>query len=101
MSTLLAATITGIVTLPQQVRHVEVARADPGASVDDQHRDVGVGQRGARLLLDLPGEVVALVEVDAAGVDQRQRPPVPVGVSSLRSRVTPGQLVHDRLPRLA
>ena len=52
----------------------------------------GVGQRGARLVLDRDGQRVVVVEVHAAGVDQREA----CGRSSrssisLRSRVTPGR----------
>ena len=82
-SILLAATITGIVDVAQQVGHVEVTGPDASLGVDDQDGDVGLGDRLARLLLDLAGEVIALVEVDAAGVDQRQRATVPLGLQLL------------------
>ena len=55
----------------------------PGARVDDEQRDLGVGERRARLVLDRDGERVLVVEVDAAGVDQRERAPVPLGVELL------------------
>ena len=55
----------------------------PGARVDDEQRDLGVGERRARLVLDRDGERVLVVEVDAAGVDQRERAPVPVGLELL------------------
>ena len=86
--------------LAQQVGHVEVARADTGPGVDHQHGDVGFGQRLTRLLLDLPGQVVALIQVDTAGVDQRQGTPVPLGVELLAVACDARKLVHDRLPRL-
>ena len=91
VSHLLAATSTGSWRAPQQVGHLLLAGAQARPGVDDQHRDVGVGERRARLLLDLARELVVVLEVDAAGVDQRERPPVPLGRSSLRSRVTPGR----------
>ena len=90
-SILLAATSTG--SGPRRSRSAISWSPGPqaGARVDDEHRDVGVGERRARLLLDRARELVAVVEVDAAGVDQRERAAVPLAsASSLRSRVTPG-----------
>ena len=60
----------------------------------------GVGQRGARLVLDRDGERVLVVEVDAAGVDQRERAPVPVRLELLAVARDARALVHDRLARL-
>ena len=45
-------------------------------------------------------ELVAVLEVDAAGVDQRQRAAVPVGAELLAVARDPRALVHDRLARL-
>ncbi len=67
----------------QQVGHVEITWTDPGLGVDHQDRDVGLVQRLTRLLLDLTGKVIALVEVDAARVDQCQRASVPLGLKLL------------------
>ena len=72
----------------------------PGARVDDEQRDLGVGQRGARLVLDRDGERVVVAEVDAAGVDQRERAAVPVGLELLAVARDARALVHDRLARL-
>ena len=55
---------------PQQVRQLLVARAHAGARVDDEHGDVALRRARARLLADRAGERVAVLEVDAAGVDQ-------------------------------
>ena len=51
VSTLLAATSTGSGRAPQQVGHLLIAGAHPRLGVDDEHGDVGVGERRARLLL--------------------------------------------------
>ena len=56
----------------QDVGDLLVARPHAGAGVDDEQRHLGVGQRLARLVLDRDGERVLVVEVDAAGVDQRE-----------------------------
>ena len=78
VSNLFAATITGIGDAAQQVGHLLVAGAHAGARVDDQHRDLRVGERRARLLRIEPRQLVAVLEVDAAGVDQREAAPVPL-----------------------
>ena len=64
----------------QQVAELLVARAPPGARVDHQHRGDGVGERGLRLLADRAGDRVGVQEVHAAGVDERERAPVPLAV---------------------
>ena len=63
----------------QDVRDLLVAGAHARARVDDEQRDLGVGERLARLVLDRDGQRVLVAEVDAAGVDQREAAPVPVG----------------------
>ena len=75
-------------------------RACPALRVDHEQRDVGVGQRLAHLVPDRDGERVGVLEVDAAGVDQRERPAVPVGRELLAVARDPRTLVHDRLARL-
>ena len=72
-----------------------------GAGVDHEQRDLGVGQRGARLVLDRDGQRILVVEVHAAGVDQREGAPVPVGRELLAIARDAGTLVHDRLARSA
>ena len=62
----------GLAPAAQEVGDLLVARAQRRPGVDDEHGDLGVGERGARLLLDRDGERVLVVEVDAAGVDQRE-----------------------------
>ena len=49
-----------------------VARRDPGARVDDEQHEIGLVDRGLRLLGDLGAERAALDLVDAAGVDQAE-----------------------------
>ena len=64
----------------QLARQLGVAGPQPGAGVDDQHRDVGLGHRRPRLALDVAGQLVLVGEVDAAGVDERRSAtPVPLG----------------------
>ena len=99
VSHLFAATSTGCCRAPQQVGDLVLARARAGARVDDQQRHVGVGEPGLRLLADRAGERVLVGEVDAAGVDQRERAPVPLAVELLAVARDPGALVHDRLAR--
>ena len=50
----------GHVGAAQQVGELLVAGAHAGAGVDDEHRDLGVGERGAGLLLDRARELVAV-----------------------------------------
>jgi hypothetical protein len=69
-------------------------------SVDHQYGDVGIGQRCPDLVVHGGGELGAVVEIDPAGVDQGQRPPVPVGVELLAVAGDAGPLVDDRLARL-
>ena len=90
----------GHVAAAQEVGDLLVARPHAGTRVDDEHRDLRVGQRGARLVLDRDGERVLVVEVHAAGVDQRERAPVPVGLELLAVARDARALVHDRLARL-
>ena len=72
----------------------------PGARVDDEHGHLRVGERRARLVLDRDRERIVVVEVDAAGVDQRERAPVPLGLELLAVARDARALVHDRLARL-
>ena len=62
----------------QRLRQLGVAGAHPGAGVDDQHHHVGLGDPQPRLLLDVAGQLVVVVEVDAAGVEQLEGDPVPL-----------------------
>ena len=74
--------------------------AAPARASTTNSATCGVGERRARLVLDRDGERVLVVEVDAAGVDQRERAPVPLGLELLAVARDPGPLVHDRLARL-
>ena len=64
-------------------------------------RDLGVVERGVRLLADRAGERVVVGEVDAAGVDQREAPAVPLGRDLVAVARDARALVHDRLARPA
>ena len=99
-SILLAATTTGIGDAAQQIRDLVIAGAQTGAGVDHQHGGVGVGERRLHLLVHRPGQLGPVVQVDPAGVDQRQRAAVPLGVQLLAVAGDAGALVHHRLARL-
>ena len=57
--------------------------ASPARRVDDEHDRVGLAIAGPRLPLDGAGERLVGVEVDAPGVDQRERHAVPFAVDGL------------------
>jgi hypothetical protein len=97
---LFAATTTGKLAARRIWAISWSSRAHARTRVDHQQRDLRVGDRLARLVLDRDGERVLVLEVDAAGVDQGQPPPFHSVLSSLRSRVTPGRSWTDRLARL-
>ena len=84
----------------QDLRDLLVARPHPRARVDHEQRDLGVGDRLARLVLDRDGQRVLVVEVDAAGVDQRAAAAVPLGRELLAVARDARPLVDDRLARL-
>ena len=84
----------------KQIRDLVVTRPQSRPRVHDQYSHVGVGERRPHLLVDGGSELGAIVEIDPAGVDERQRPAVPVGVELLAIAGDAGALVHDRLPRL-
>ena len=75
--------------LAQHVGDLGVAGAVAGAGVDHQHRDVGVGERLAHLVADRDRQRIGVLEVDAAGVDQREAAAVPVGGELLAVAVIP------------
>ena len=85
-SILFAASDDRQVAAAQDVGDLLVAGAQAGAGVDDEQRDLGVGERRARLVLDRDGERVLVLEVDAAGVDQRE-----AAARSSRSRAPCGR----------
>src|SRR5215211_2446300 len=84
----------------QDVGDLRVAGAHARARVYDEQRDLRIGERLARLVLDRDAERVLLAEVDAAGVDQREAAAVPVGRELLAVARDAGALVDDRLARL-
>ena len=73
-----------------------VAGRDPVAGVDDEEDEVGLLDRGPRLHCDLGAEGVGREVVDAAGVDQQEVLPVPVGEKLLAIASHARGLVHDR-----
>ena len=100
VSILLAATRTG--SEPRRSRSADLVVAGPQRPPARRPR---VPRRRRRRARPAPGrarrgELVAVVEVDPAGVDQRQRPAVPVGVELLAVAGDAGPLVDDRLARL-
>ena len=84
----------------QELRQLVVARPQTRLGVDDEHHGVRLRQRGTDLFADLGPELGAVFQVNAAGIDQRQRPAVPLGGQLLAVAGHAGALVHDRLPRL-
>ena len=83
----------------QLSRELGVARAQPGARVHDEQREVGVLERRQRLAADLLGHLVLAGEVHAARVDQREADSVPVGVDLLAVARDARLLVHHGLAR--
>ena len=73
---------------------------DPVPGVDDEEDEVGLLDRGARLLRDRGAERVGREVVDAARVDQQEVLAVPVGDQLLAVARHTGRLVDDGLPRL-
>ena len=53
----------------------------PDDGVDDEHDDVRLGDREARLVLDGRLDQVVRVELEAARVDEHEPAPVPLGVA--------------------
>ena len=90
-----------LVPAAQQVGELLVAGPAPRARVDDEHRDVGVVERGLGLLADRAGERVDVGVVDAAGVDEREAAPVPLRGDLVAVAGDPRALVHDGLARAA
>ena len=83
----------------QQVGKLLVAGAHAGLRVDDEQRDGRVGDPGAGLIADRAGQWVDVLEVDAAGVDEREAAPVPLAGKLLAIARDAGAFVHDRLTR--
>ena len=81
----------------EHVRDLVISRPAARLGVDDQHDRVGLAERRAHLLLHEPREIAGIVEVDPAGVDQRDREAIPVSVDLVSVSSDPGELVHNRL----
>ena len=60
--------------LAQDRRQLLVAGRDPGARVDDEEDEVGLRDRGVRLVGDRARDRRLVGDVDAAGVDQQEAP---------------------------
>ena len=88
-----------LLRLAQDLRELLVARRDPGAGIDDEQHEVGLGDRGARLLGDLLRDRARVGDVDAAGVDQQEAAPVPLADELLAVARRALRLVHDGLAR--
>ncbi len=67
----------------QRLRQLGVAGAQAGAAVDDHQHRVGLGDRQPRLGLHVARQLGLVLEVDAAGVDQLEGDPVPLGGEAL------------------
>ena len=80
---------------PQDRRELLVARRDPGPRVDDEEDEVGLVDRGLRLLGDLRAERAAVGLVDAARVDQPEPGARPLAEQLLAVARDAGRLVHD------
>ena len=74
-----------------------ITGVEAAAGIDHQDHEVGVGDGLAGLALHGTREVVLLGHVDAAGVDQQERAPVPVGLDLLAITGHAGLLVDDGL----
>src|SRR3954452_23899853 len=83
----------------QQVGELLVARAQAAAGVDDEHRDLRVGERRLGLLADRARDRVGIEEVHAARVDEREAPAVPLARDLVAVAGDARALVHDRGPR--
>ena len=84
----------------QQVGELVVAGPQAGLGVEDEQRDLRVGERGLGLVADRAGDRVGVLVVHAAGVDQREAPAVPLRGDLLAIARDPGALVDDRLARV-
>ena len=98
-SILFASSEHVLLRLAQDLRELLVAGRDAGAGVDDEEHEVGLGDRGARLLRDLAGDRMRVDDVDAAGVDQQEVEPVPLRDQLLAVARRALRLVHHRLAR--
>ena len=81
----------------EQCRHLGVAGPQPRLGIDDMEDRVGVGDRLTGLMLDGPRQRVLGRQVDAAGIDQYQRDPVPLGLDLLAVAGHPRLGVRDGL----
>ena len=85
-----------LVRQAEDLRELLVARRDPCPRVDDEEHEIGLGDRGARLLGDRACDRVLRGDVDAAGVDQQEALAVPLAHELLAVAGRAVRLVHDR-----
>ena len=63
---------------PEQGRHTEVVVAHGSRGVENKEHDVGSCQSSLRLAGDISGEFIA-GNLPAAGIDEQELPPTPIG----------------------
>ena len=80
-----------------RARQLLVERRQALDGVGHEEDDVGVGERGGGLVADLDRHRVVGEEVEAAGVDDRERHPVPLRDGVLAVAGDPGLVVDDGL----
>ena len=86
----------GLVGLAQDAGNLLVLVGDAGRAVDHEHDHVGLLAGKDRLLADARREdVLGLDRLDAASVDEREVPTVPVGVMIGAVARHPARLVND------
>src|SRR4051794_10411192 len=83
----------------QEVGELLVPGPGAGARVDDQDGDLGVVERRLGLLADRAGHRVVVEHVHAAGVDQREAAPVPLGRDLVAVARDAGARMDHRLAR--
>ena len=98
-SILFASTSTGLCAARRIVASSSSPGRDAGARVDEEEHEVGLGDRGARLLDDRARDRVLAATSTPPVSMSRNRLPAHSQTSSLRSRVVPCRLVHDRRAR--
>src|SRR5581483_331952 len=89
----------GLVRLAENLRDLLVARRHPDPRVDDEQDEVGLRDRGPRLLGDRARDRGRVGDVDAAGVDQPELGSRPLADELLAVARDAGGLVYDRGPR--
>ena len=89
--------MTGFVDAAEELGGLLVGRREAGGGVDEEQDHVGLADREPGLLLDLQLDLVGRVDLEAAGVDDDEPPPVPVGVAVHPVARRAGPVLDDRL----